>query len=147
MSQVEELLGHADEAAKYSQFADDIAGAYHTLWFNTTGGFPHYCSNSQACNAMALDMGAVPAANKSAVLGTLISLIENNGWHLTVGEIALPGLFRVLRAGRRDDVLFNIMNERSAPGYGYQVVNGATSLWEHWDAQTTGGSLNHFMFV
>ncbi|KAH8897978.1 alpha-L-rhamnosidase [Thozetella sp. PMI_491] len=146
MSQVEELLGHADEAAKYSQFADDIAGAYHTLWFNTTGGFPHYCSNSQACNAMALDMGAVPAANKSAVLGTLISSIENNGWHLTVGEIALPGLFRALRAARRDDVLFNIMNERTAPGYGYQVVNGATSLWEHWDAQSTGGSLNHFMF-
>ncbi len=96
---------------------------------------------------MALDIGAVPAANKTAVLDALIGSIEKNGWHLTVGEIALPGLFRALQAARREDVIYNIMNTKTAPGYGYQVVSGATSLWEHWDAQSTGGSLNHFMFV
>lgn len=37
------------------------------------------------------------------------------------------------------------MNSRTVPSYGYQVEYGATSLWEHWDAPTTGGSLNHFM--
>lgn len=33
------------------------------------------------------------------------------------------------------------------PSYGYQLEHGATALWEHWDADTSGGSLNHFMYV
>jgi alpha-L-rhamnosidase len=55
------------------------------------------------------------------------------------------GLFRVLRAAKRDDILLRWMNSREVPSYGHMIENGATSLWEHWDADTTGGSLNHFM--
>lgn len=37
------------------------------------------------------------------------------------------------------------MSSTTSPSYGYQIKHGATSLWEHWDADVTGGSLNHFM--
>jgi len=56
-------------------------------------------------------------------------------------------VYKVLHAAGRDDVLFKLMNTVTSPGYGYQVQQGATSLWEHWDADDTGGSLNHFMRV
>lgn len=55
------------------------------------------------------------------------------------------GLFRVLRAAGREDLLFNWMTSKEMPSYGYELEHGATSLWEHWDADETGGSLNHFM--
>lgn len=145
LSQVEQILGNQADATKYGDLAASIAQGYHSMWFNSTGGFAHYCQNSQGCNAFALDMGAVPAANRSDVLSALIDSIANNGYHITVGEIALPSLFRVLRAARREDVVFKIMNSETVPSYGYQVVLGETSLWEHWDAPTTGGSYNHFM--
>lgn len=37
------------------------------------------------------------------------------------------------------------MSHNEMPSYGYELEHGATSLWEHWDADETGGSLNHFM--
>lgn len=59
------------------------------MWYNSTN-FPHYCLNSQGCNAMALDMGAAPADVRPQVLKALIDSLEANDWHVTVGEIALP---------------------------------------------------------
>ena len=87
----------------------------------------------------------VPAADKQRVLDHLIASIESKGWHLTVGEIALPSVFRVLSAAGRDDVVYKIATQTGNPSYGYQVVHGATSLTENWDGPTSGNSQNHFM--
>lgn len=145
LSQVEEILGNQDDAAKYRTLATSVAEGFHSLWFNSSGGFAHYCTNSQACNALALDMGAVPAANRSAVLTALIDSLVNNSYHVTVGEIGLPSLIRVLQATKKYEVLYQVINSRTAPSYGYEVSTGATTLWEHWDGAASGGSLNHFM--
>jgi len=64
---------------------------------------------------------------------------------MTVGEIALPSVFRVLSGAHRDDVIFDVAMQTTAPGYGYQVVNGATALPEYWDGATGYGSQDHFM--
>lgn len=135
-------LGHTADAATYNTLNANIKTAFHKAYFNTTTN-ASYCANSQACNAIALDIGAVPAANEAAVLNSLVNSLISNNYQLAVGEIALPSLFRVLQAYGRNDILFNIMNTTTNTSYGYQVVNGATSLWEHWDG--LGGSLNHFM--
>ncbi len=43
-------------------------------------------------------------------------------------------------------MIFDIATQTTNPSYGYQVVNGATSLTEQWDGVTTGeGSQNHMM--
>lgn len=89
LSLVEAALGNDDRAAKYAKVAADLAQGFHSMWFNTTGS-PHYCANSQGCNALALDMGAVPNEHKTAVLRNIVESLEEHDWHVTVGEIALP---------------------------------------------------------
>uniref|UniRef100_A0A0B7KF84 alpha-L-rhamnosidase n=1 Tax=Bionectria ochroleuca TaxID=29856 RepID=A0A0B7KF84_BIOOC len=148
LSKIETILGNDESARSYASLANSILGGFNSMWFNNTiPGSPHYCATTtQACNAFALDMGAVSDVNRGAVLSTLIESIESTPGLFTVGEIALPSLFRVLRAAKRDDILLRWMNSREVPSYGHMIENGATSLWEHWDADTTGGSLNHFMY-
>ena len=92
LSKVEAILGNDVEAATYAKLAQNIREGFHSKWFNETGG-PHYCANSQACNAMALDIGAVPERYEKAVLNEIIKSLEEGGWHMTVGEIALPSKF------------------------------------------------------
>jgi alpha-L-rhamnosidase len=90
-------------------------------------------------------MGVVPADQRQAVTEHLVGAITANGFHLTVGEIALPSVFRVLSGAGRDDVVYQVATQTGNPSYGYQVVHGATSLTENWDGPTSGDSQNHFM--
>ncbi|RYP21635.1 hypothetical protein DL765_002096 [Monosporascus sp. GIB2] len=145
MAEIEGILGNDVEASNYRALADEIKGGFNSMWFNNTGS-PHYATNCQGCNVIALDMGAVAEEHKADVLANIITSLEAHDWHWTVGEISLPSLIRVLHRAGRDDVLFKLFSQETMPSYGPQVLYGATSLWEHWDAPETGGSWNHFMF-
>jgi alpha-L-rhamnosidase len=90
-------------------------------------------------------MGVVPADQRQAVLDHLVASIKAKGDHLTVGEIALPAVFRALSAAGRDDVILTVAQQVASPSYGYQVVHGATALTEYWDGPTGYGSQDHFM--
>jgi alpha-L-rhamnosidase len=46
----------------------------------------------------------------------------------------------------RADVAFEIVNQRTFPGWGYMLDRGATTLWEHWDFSDNTYSHNHPMF-
>ncbi|KAL1986537.1 hypothetical protein VTN96DRAFT_6115 [Rasamsonia emersonii] len=145
MATIATVLGKTDDAARFSALNQNILRAFHEKFFDTTSN-SSYGSGSQASNAIALDIGAVPAEYESAVLNMLVQSLVDNGYHFTVGEIALPSLFRALQAGGRDDVLFQTMSQTTNVSYGFQVTHGATSLWEDWDGVfRTTGSLNHWM--
>ncbi|TDD87812.1 hypothetical protein E1293_07320 [Actinomadura darangshiensis] len=137
------LLGKSDDAARYTELAGDIATAFNAKYLDEAKHT--YGSGSQAGGAFALDLGIVPDDQKQAVLDHLVASIEAGGHHLTVGEIALPAVFRTLSAAGRDDVILAVAQQVTSPSYGYQVVHGATALTEYWDGPTGYGSQNHFM--
>lgn len=137
------LLGEKSDAASYQELAGNIAAAFNATYYNASAA--SYSSGSQACNALALDGGFVPAADHDAVLNTLIASIQSNGNHLDVGEVALPAVFRVLAQAGRHDVIYDIATVTTYPSYGYQVVTGSTSLAEDWGGMGTSGSQNHWM--
>ncbi|MFI0483310.1 family 78 glycoside hydrolase catalytic domain [Actinomadura sp. 9N215] len=141
LARIAKVIGEHGDAAKYEAHAGDIGSGFNAKY--ATGDT--YGSGSQACDAFALDMGVVPAGKRDAVLAHLVDAIKAKGYHLTVGEIALPSVFHVLSAAGRDDVIHAFATQTGNPSYGYQVVHGATSLTENWDGPTSGNSQNHFM--
>ena len=146
MSCIATILGRTADAAMYSTLSSKILSAFHSFFFNATSE-ASYGSGSQASNAIALDLGAVPSTYEPAVLNTLLNTLSNDGNHFTVGEIGLPSLIRTLVTADRNDLLYDIMTLTTNASYGFQAINGATSLWEDWDGVfRTTGSLNHWMF-
>ncbi|MEV0404107.1 family 78 glycoside hydrolase catalytic domain [Actinoallomurus sp. NPDC050550] len=139
LAKIAKLLG--EDASGYESAAQKIGAAFNAKYLKDGT----YGSGSQASDAFALDMGVVPADQRQAVTDHLVKGIEAKGYHLTVGEIALPSVFRVLSAAGRDDVLLKVAQQVTAPSYGYQVVHGATTLTEYWDGPTGYGSQDHFM--
>ena len=124
-----------------------VAQAFLTNFSSTTR--TDWGSGSQGSLALALDLGVVPLSNRSSVLRQLVSSITAEGHRVTVGEIALPALIRVLHSAGRDDVIGLFVRNGAVSGYGYQVASGATTLAESWtgraDPAIGGGSQNHFM--
>lgn len=143
MSEIATALGKPADAAAYTVLADNIGAAVNAKYLDVAHGT--YGTGTQSSDAFALAMGIVPAADKQAVLDHLIGSIRAAGNHLTVGEIGLPALLSALSTNGRDDVIYDLTTQTTAPSWGYQVVNGATSLGEDWNGPTTLSSQNHLM--
>ncbi|MDA5139954.1 family 78 glycoside hydrolase catalytic domain [Streptomyces sp. AD681] len=143
LGDIAEAIGRTADAAAHRRLAHRIAGAFHAEFFDPDRHT--YGSGSQACDALALEIGAVPPGERPAVLDHLVAAIRAADDHVTVGEIALPALLRVLSAHARDDVVFDLLSRTDSPSYGYQLAHGATALTERWDGPTRGSSQNHFM--
>ena len=54
------------------------------------------------------------------------------GYAITAGDVGHPFLIAALMKYGMSDVLNKMTNITDKPGYGYQVVNGATTLTEEW---------------
>jgi alpha-L-rhamnosidase len=141
MAQIATILGK--DASHWNVLRARIAAAFNAAFLDRDRHT--YGSGSQASDALALAMGVVPADQRAGVLAHLIESLQGSGWLVSVGEIALPSLFRVLSTAGRDDLIYQIATQTANPSYGYQVEHGATALTERWDGPTSGESQDHFM--
>ena len=103
---------------------------------------------SQTSNILPLYLDMVPQGKKKKVLSTLVNTIkEDYSYHFDTGIIGTRYIFDVLSENGYPDVIYKMVNQKSFPGYGYMIKEGATTLWERWEKLEAGGmnSHNHIM--
>ncbi|MFI1964922.1 family 78 glycoside hydrolase catalytic domain [Streptomyces pathocidini] len=142
LSRIAEVLGEDADAAAYRGKAETSAKALSDKFYDPATGT--FGGGGHGAEALALDMGAVPAGERARLLDHFVGSVEAAGHHLVLGEISLPAAFRVLSEAGRDDTVYRIANQTTSPSYGYQVLAGNTTLGETWDGGS-GQSQNHFM--
>jgi hypothetical protein len=142
MEKIATLLGHAEDAARYTALAEREAEAFNRKFWDASKGW--YDIGSQTANAMPLALGIVPEERRAQVLVHIIADIHTHGDHITTGEVGYPYLLRALMEAGRNDLVLTIMLGTSPPSYGSQLAAGATSLTEAWDANPRN-SQDHFM--
>ena len=105
-----------------------------------------YDTGTQASQAFSLAIGLVPDDIKAKAVDVLIKDIEARGYHLSTGIFGTKYVFQVLSDAGRNDVAYRIVNNKTFPGWGYMLDNGATTIWEHWEYSDNTFSHNHPMF-
>ncbi len=146
MEQVAKLLGETEDAKVYANLAKEIYKEYNLMFYDDQTG--RYATGSQAAQAMSLVTGLVPEKEKEKVLAYLVKDIKIRGYATTAGDIGHPFVLAALTMNGKSDIINTMTNITDKPGYGYQVVSGATTLTEEWDGPEPGnphGSQNHFM--
>lgn len=138
------VLGHEEDRKNYLSLADSIKQAFNEKFFleeqNLYGTEEPY----QGYLLFALSGDLVPEDHRQAVLDNLIHDIEvTNDGHLGTGILGTKHLINVLAEEGREDVLHNVVTQTTYPSWGHWVENGATTLWESWNAES---SHNHQMF-
>lgn len=126
------VLGEAEEVAKAEAVIASMQESFHGNFFNEESGY--YLIPEQAYQAMPLWVGAVPAEQRDVMHARLIDLIENkcNG-HLDTGLPATTFLLDYLEESDSHETIYTIMNQKTYPGWGYMLEQGATTIWEQWD--------------
>lgn len=146
MKQVAGLLGEKEDAAAYEERMEKVFEEYNLQFLDDQTA--RYATGSQAAQALSLMVGLVPENMKEKAAGQLREDIVKRGYAITAGDIGHPFLIAALMKYGMSDLLNEMTNMTGTPGYGYQVVNGATTLTEEWDGpdpERPHGSQNHLM--
>ncbi len=99
------------------------------------------CQTSQA---MAIHYDLFTEAEKPLAVERLLAMIEDKNGSFDCGILGLRVLFHVLSAYGHTDIAHRMITKTTFPSYGYEIANGATSLWECFSpADREQSSLNH----
>ena len=146
MKKIAEYLGKKDEVQELEKLRREVYREYNLQFFDDQTFC--YATGSQAAQAMSLVTGLVPDKYREKVTERLRKDIVNRNYAVTAGDIGPPFLITAAIQNELSDLINEMTEQTETPGYGYQVVNGATTLTEDWDGPEPGnchGSQNHFM--
>jgi hypothetical protein len=136
------LLGRVPGAQRFAAQGAAVEQAFQKAFYQADKRT--YATGSQTSLAMPLALGIAPAATRPALVEKLVADIRARGNHTSAGDVGFRYVLQALREAGRDDVIFDLANEPTAPSYAAQLANGATSLTEAWDANPNS-SHNHVM--
>ena len=136
------LLNKTEDISKYETLTSDIKNAFNKEFFNSET--KQYGTSSQFSNAVPIFMDIVEPQYKSAVMQNLLADIKAKGDRLATGDVGNRYLFQALARNGENETMYKMNNHYDAPGYGFQIKFGLTTLTEQWDPRK-GNSWNHFM--
>ncbi|MDX3659609.1 family 78 glycoside hydrolase catalytic domain [Streptomyces sp. ID05-26A] len=138
MSETAEALGDTVAAKDYGSLSSDVRRAFTQAYVAADGTV---AGNSQTGYALALAAGLV---SDQALIGKVgekfVAKLARTDFHLTTGFIGTPLLLPALSVAGRADLAYKMLLHKDYPSWGYEVVNGATTMWERWNSIMPDGS-------
>jgi alpha-L-rhamnosidase len=151
LSNVATTIHHVEDAKHYGELADKITDVFVKSYVHPDGTID---GHSQATYALALNYGLLPENLRGAAFTHLVTCIEEYDYRLSTGFITTPMMMEELVTRDRTDIAYRLLESERFPSWLYLVKNGATTVWERWDAIVPGrgfqnsgmNSLDHFAF-
>jgi len=132
LARMAEVLGRDDDARRYDRLADEIKQTFNQRFFDESAGY--YGTGSQTANALALHMGMVSDSRSPSVVKHLAhDITVNHNGHLSTGMMGTNALEQALADHGLAELMYGIATQTTPPSWGYQVQQGATTIFETWD--------------
>jgi hypothetical protein len=142
LTKAAKMVGNSYDEQLYGQLANEVKEAFNAKFFNAAT--KQYGTGSQTAYSLAVYLNIVEPQYKTEVLANLVKDIKAHGNRLTTGDVGNRYLFQTLAQNGLNELMYTMHNHDEAPGYGFQLKFGATTLTEQWDPRM-GSSWNHFM--
>ncbi len=133
MAEMASAIGRDDEAAAYRKQFNLIKAAFRKKYLQDDGSITVH---TQTAYALALVADLVPKQMRKMVGQKLADLIEVSGNHMATGFLGTKPLLPVLSSVGQHDLATFLLQSHEFPSWGYEVDQGATSIWERWDGYT-----------
>lgn len=73
----------------------------------------------------------------------LKALVAENNNQITTGFLGFKPMLPALSATHNSDVAYMLLQDTAFPSLGFEVINGATTIWERWDSYIKGEGFRH----
>ncbi len=131
------VIGQTQDAEHYEVLHEHIIQAFRQEFVTPNG---RVASPTQTAYALALMFDLLEEKDRSRTARMLAEHIESNGKHLTTGFVGTPYLCHVLSRYGYTDLAYELVLQKEYPSWLYSVLQGATTIWEHWDGIKADGS-------
>ena len=132
MAQMANAIGKPVDAKRYSDLSDRIRDRFREDYVKGDGTLK---VETQTAYALALAHGMV-SGSEQTVAERLVKMIGDNGYRMTTGFLGTYPLLPVLSESGHHDLAVRLFQSRQFPSWGYEVENGATTIWERWNSYT-----------
>jgi alpha-L-rhamnosidase len=127
------LLGHHGDAARFNRLAARARAAFRGR-FTIAAGLLEL--ETQTGYALALGFELLPRHARSAAADRLASLVEAAGGHLLTGFLGTGHVLSALSDHGHHELATQVARQDTYPSWGYEVRQGATTIWERWNSWT-----------
>ena len=137
MAQMAAAIGKTGEAEEYRQLFANIKSAFSEKYVRADGTLS---VDTETAYALAIYMDLIPAdlrVKSGKILADKLrtgETADNSG--MTTGFLGTRPLLPVLTSVGENDLAVKHFQSRKFPSWGYEVAQGATTIWEHWDSYT-----------
>ena len=132
-------IGRQSEANDFAKLSANLAAQFTQDYSNDDGTLK---VNTQTAHVLALEFGLLPESSRSGLAQQLSERIAKNDFRMATGFLGTKPLLPVLSAHSHHDLAVRLFQSRRFPSWGYEVVNGATTVWERWDSYTKEHGFN-----
>lgn len=172
MSEMAQAIGRFEDQKKYAIVFDKIKTAFRQHYMDSIGKFTTnervygdgkgyvdgemgFVGHTQTAYANAIYMHILQPEAQEKAGNWLTELISNNGGKLSTGFLGVRPLLPALSATGHGDEAYKLLLSTTYPSWGYEVVNGANTVWERWNSYVKGegftnnagmNSFNHYAF-
>lgn len=151
MEEMARATGREEQATAYQDLFQRIRAAFQNKFITPDR---RLAGNTQTAYVLALRLGLLPADMEPLAIDYLAQDLAYRGGHFSTGFVGLKDLMPTLSRFGRHDLAVRIIQKETFPSWGYEVRNGATTIWERWDGwneeiglQTWQmNSFNHYSF-
>ena len=123
---------------EFMSLYERIVRAFQEEFFTPAG---RLAVNTQTAHILALYFELTPKAYIERIVSDLVKLLEDEDDHLNSGFLGTPYLCAALSRNGRLDKAYTLLMQEDYPSWLYQVKQGATTIWEHWDGLKPDGTL------
>lgn len=147
-AEVSELVGNFENAKKYRTYAKRVRQAFEEEYVSEDGQLGQ---ELQGNYILALKHHMVSPEKEPLLAERLNNLVIENGFRLDTGFMATPHILDILCQYGYADTAWKVLMQKQCPSWLYEVEQGATTVWENWDAVRPDGKLadcsfNHYAF-
>ena len=137
MAEIAALLGEPGGA--YEQAAEAARKAY--------AAYAELDTDRQAKLVRPLALGLLDGAQQKTAQARLTKAVEHFSYRVGTGFLSTPFLLGELTRAGETETAYRMLLGTEKPGWLYEVLQGATTVWETWEGYTgdgAAGSLNHY---
>ncbi len=139
MAEMAEALGRPLEAATYKARRAKTQAAFTKAYVKPDGTLT---VDTQSAYVLALSAALIAPKDAPAAAAVLAAKIAKNDHRMATGFLGTKALLPALSTYGQHDLAVRLFQSRKFPSWGYEVSNGANSVWERWDSYTAEHGFN-----
>jgi alpha-L-rhamnosidase len=133
MADMARATGRSAAATEYEQLFENVKAAFVKKYVHEDGAL---AVETQTAYALALEADLVPDLLRKATGAKLAQKIRDNDHRMGTGFLGTRPLLPVLSSIGEHDLAVRLLQSHNFPSWGYEIEQGATTIWERWDSYT-----------